>query len=147
MFSTHLGSTIRPVMALAPRTIVAGTEGNGAAQVGEAIDRKGFNSAVLAVPVSAVLTAEATLIVSVVVETAGTADAATWRPLASIAGEELVGGEGGSTETALLEVDLNLLGADRYIRASVTGTLSAAATDTQALAGVMILGGPVVKPV
>jgi len=61
MFSTHLGSTIRPVMALAPRTIVAGTEGNGAAQVGEVIDRKGFNSAVLAVPVSATLAADETV--------------------------------------------------------------------------------------
>lgn len=147
MFSTHLGSTIRPVMALAPRTIVAGTEGNGAAQVGEVIDRKGFNSAVLAVPVSATLAADETLTVGVVVATAGAADAEAWQPLASVAGEELVGGEGGSTETALLEIDLNLLGADRYVRATVTGTLSAAATDTQALAGVMVLGGPVVKPV
>lgn len=147
MFSTHLGSTIRPVMALAPRTIVAGTEGNGAAQVGEVIDRKGFNSAVLAVPVSATLAADETLTVGVVVATAGAADAEAWQPLASIAGEELVGGESGSTETALLEIDLNLLGADRYVRATVTGTLSAAATDTQALAGVIVLGGPVVKPV
>lgn len=147
MFPTHLGATIRPAMALAPLTIVAGTEANGIAQVGNAIDRKEFNAAVLAVPVSATLAADETLTVGAVVATAGTVDASTWKTIATVDNVELVGGEGGTTETALLELDLNLLGADRYVRATVTGTLSAAATDTQALAGVMVLGGPVVKPV
>jgi hypothetical protein len=147
MIQTDVGRYVKSVLALAPVQITAGESGDGQAQNGVAIDRLGYLSAVAVVPVSATLGQGNTLTISAKVQ--DSADGSTgWADYGSGTGNVvLTGGTGGSTETALLELNVNLAGARRYIRVVVTGDLSASSTDTQRFGAVLILGGADVKPV
>ena len=51
------------------------------------------------------------------------------------------GESGGSTETGTVEVDVNLAGANRYIRSQITPNLSASGTDTCEWSAVLVLFG------
>lgn len=147
---SHFGALVKSELALAPRTITALGATNGVAQTGGAVNRDRFNAAVVAIPVSATLAEGKTCTISAAVETAATAAAVTWTPLALVPATVLTGGEDGTTETAILEVDLNLLGADKFVRVSVTSTCSNAVaenTDEQSFGAVLILGGPANTPV
>lgn len=149
-FPSHFGDLVQSRLALGPRTITALGATNGVAQTGVAVDRTGFNAGVVAIPVSATLTEDKTCTVAAVVETAATAAAVAWTPLALVPATVLTGGKDGTTETAVLEVDLNLLGADRFVRVSVTSTCNNAVaqnTDEQTFGAVLILGGSVNAPV
>lgn len=51
------------------------------------------------------------------------------------------GDTGGSTETGTVEYDINLAGADSYVQAQFTPTLSASTTDTAVVAATIVTGG------
>ncbi|MCW5697365.1 MAG: hypothetical protein KIS96_11625 [Bauldia sp.] len=60
---------------------------------------------------------------------------------------QATGESGGSTETGTVELDFDLAGAERYIRAQFTPDLNAANTDTAILTATLILGGFQYNPV
>lgn len=148
MIPTGLGSSVKGILALAPMQITAGDANDGVAQNGPAIDRLGYDSAVLVVPVSAALAEAATLTINARLQES--ADGSTgWVDIPGAVTSNLVltGGVGGSTESGLLELNVNLRPCKRYVRAVITGDLSAATTDTQRFGAVLILGGSAVEPV
>jgi hypothetical protein len=57
------------------------------------------------------------------------------------------GDTGGSTETGVVELDFDLMGARGFLRLQFTPDLSASGTDTAELAAVWILGGADEQPV
>ncbi len=146
MMQTDLGSFVTPKLAIIPVQVTAGA-GNELDVNGPSVDRIGYRAGVLVCPVRATLTAAATFTVSVKVQhsdtgTSGWADFAG--PTSNLV---LTGAADGSTESGLLELNLNLTTAKRYIRAVITGTLSASATDTARAAGAFVLSGAAEKPV
>ena len=139
--TSDLGSGVSSVFALAPNTVTAGGAGDGVAQNGPAIDRRGFYTAVVAVPVEATLGAGETATISVAVETRADSSAA-WEAFASASDVVL---DASGSDAA--ELNLDLSGASAEVRAIVTPTLSAGTTDTAAIAAAMILAGAKEVPV
>lgn len=141
----NIGAFIQLLRASANAALTAGGAGDNTEVVGLTIDRLAFGtamSAVFGISFKAVLAAAATLSLS-------------WRvyhsDAANMAGEAIyvqgaaavvaTGGGGGTTEQGLLECDVTLDGAKRYIRLKFTPDLSAANTDTAECAAVVALGG------
>lgn len=147
MIQTNVGAYVKAALALAPVQIVAGGAGDNVAQNGPAVDRQGFLSAVLAVPIQATLAQAATLTINAKLQ--DSADGATgWTDFAGPTSNlVLTGGAGGSTESGQLELNINLRGARRYVRAVATGDLSAATVDTARFGASIVLGGADSKPV
>lgn len=145
MYNTHFLSMVKPVLGLAPVTATAGGANDNVAQNGVSIDRLDYYSAIVSVPVTATLTASETATVSVKVQ--DSADGSTWADFES--GDDLVltGDVGGSTETDIATLKVNLQGADKYIRVVVTCDLSASATDTATFAAIVDLTGSIENPV
>jgi hypothetical protein len=143
MRPTDLGAEVKSVLALAPVQFVAAGTGDGTAQNGPAIDRTGYQSAVLSVPAAATLAEgkKLTLAVKLQHNSVSTAEDAGWADFASADNLVLTGGTGGTTESGLVELDVNLAGAKQYVRAVITGDLDATATDTQRFGAVLTMGG------
>lgn len=147
MFPQHLGTYIKNELGLAPISITAGDGDDGVAQEGPAVNRLDFYSAVVGVPVTSTLAEGETATIEAEVQ--DSADGSTgWKDHGDAA-EELVltGDTGGSTETGIVELDVDLKAAKKYVRAVVTVTLSASETDTAGFAAIVALGGSVEKPV
>lgn len=141
----NIGSLIAVVRAAANAAATAGSTGDATAVTGVIIDRAAYGfpqSGVLAIPFTATLAAAATLSIGYTVQegnAANLSDAATLKTATAVV--VATGPSGGGTVTGTFEVDLNLAGAGRYIRANFTPDLSAANTDTAALSAVVVLGG------
>ena len=135
-----IGSLIKGAFALIPNVVTAGGGGDGVEQNGAWIDRSGQLSGKLIIAYSTTLTASETLTIAANLQDAsdssGTGAADYGDALASAVIETGVG-----TFTGVLVIDVDLSSADGYVRCQVTPTLSAGATDTVALAAVLVLGG------
>lgn len=144
MYNSHFLSMIKTVTGLTARTITAGGTGDGVAQNGTSIDRQDIYSAIVAVPITAVLAATETATVNVKVQ--DSADNSTFADFASATELVLTGDTGGSTETDIIQLKVNLQGAKRYMRVVVTCDLSATGTDTATFAAVVALTGAIENP-
>jgi hypothetical protein len=105
-------------------------------------------SAVFAIPYTTTLGAAATLIFKSAVIQHGDAsdlsDAVTFATLEDATGTVIATGAG--TFTGCKEYDVDLQGAKQYVRINFTPDLSAANTDTAAVAGVAVFGGSELLP-
>lgn len=145
----NIGAFIASANALIANVVTAGAGGDGAEQSGYWNDRRRKNSAVLVISFTAVLAQGATLSLAANMQDAtdgsgtGAADFGDAVANAVVA----TGGTGGTTEVGTLEIDIDLSSADGWLRGQVTPTLSAANTDTVAIAAVLVLGGADKYPV
>jgi hypothetical protein len=143
----NIGSKIAVVRGAANTAVTAGAGGDNTAVTGVIIDRAALGwpqSCVVAVPYTATLAASQTLSVAITLqsgETSNLADAATFATRANA-----VVATGVGTLTGVVELDVNLSGAGRYVRANFTPDLSASGTDTAALSEVIVFGGQIRLP-
>lgn len=141
----HIGALLSVLRAAANTAATAGGSGDDTLVTGVILDRAGIGypqSAVLAIPFSAVLGEGETLEIGYTVQTGNADNLSDAATLAS--GDKAVvatGPSGGGTVTGTFRVDLPLGGAGRYVRANFTPDLSRANTDTAALSAVLIFGG------
>jgi hypothetical protein len=149
----NIGAFIKAVRAAANTAVTAGGAGDNAAVTGVTIDRLALNlpmSAVFAIAWTATLAAAATLTFKNVVIEHGAAsnmsDAATFATLEDGTGTVIQAGGAGGTFADCKEYDVDLQGAKQYVRIKFTPDLSAANTDTAALAAVAVFGGSQVLP-
>lgn len=146
----NIGSKIAVVRAAANTAVTAGGAGDNAAVTGVIIDRAALGwpqSCVVAVPFTATLAQAATLSLAITLqsgEAANLSDATTFASRAN--GVVATGPTGGGAVTGTVELDVNLSGAGRYVRANFTPDLSAANTDTAALSEVIVFGGQIRLP-
>ena len=121
----------------------AGGSGDAAAANGGWIDRRGFNWLKAGVAYRAVLGVGQTLSLAAKIQDAddssgaGAADFGTAMANAVVA----TGGSGGTTETGVAEIDLDLTMARPWIRLVATPDLNRANTDTAVITGQIALGG------
>jgi hypothetical protein len=143
--NVSIGDKVAVVRAGANLAITAGAGQDGQAQTGVIIDRAAFrwaNSAVVALPYTATLAANETLSVGITVQdgdNSGLSDVGTFRTLPS--GVVATGPSGGGTVSGVVEFNIGLGGAKRYVRVNYTPDLSRANTDTAALSVVAVLAG------
>lgn len=137
-----IGSLVRVDRAAANTAITAGGGGDNTLVTGVIIDRAAIGwpeSAVLAIPFSAVLGAGATLSITPVVQEGNAANLSDAANLAAPGAQVVATGSG--TINGTYELNVSLRGAGRYVRANFTPDLSAANTDTAALSAVLVTGG------
>jgi hypothetical protein len=146
----NIGDKVAVARAAANLAITAGAGQDGQAQTGVIIDRAAFGwaqSAVFAIPYTTTLAATETLSVAMTVqdgENNALSDAGTFATRANAV--VATGPSGGATVTGVVELNVNLSGAKRYVRLNYTPDLSASGTDTAALSGVAVLGGAIRLP-
>jgi hypothetical protein len=146
----NIGGKIAVARAGANTAVTAGGGGDNTAVTGVILDRAAFGwpqSAVFAVPFTTTLAATQSLSLNTVVVQSGEAsnlsDATT---LASRANGIVASSVGGGTVTGVVELDVNLSTAGRYVRFNYTPDLSATGTDTAALSSVAVFGGAIRLP-
>lgn len=124
-----------------------GSGGSGTEVTGETVDRLGFQSAVVAVPFRAVLAEAATL--SLRLRREQSDDGSSWDAAETVSATAVVatGETGGSVEVGVLEADQDLDAVKRYVRYSVTPTLSAPTTDACEWGASVALGSAADFPV
>mgnify|MGYP001582821430 CR=1 FL=1 len=149
MRATALIAEIKTVAMGCATTLTAAGSGDNTELTGEVIDRLGFESCVVAVPFKAVLATAESL--ALTIKVAESEDGSTFGSDETIASAVTVvtQASGGTThDTYFLNVNLSGVGAPRkrYLKFKLTPNLSASATDTAVVAGLVILGGAVVKP-
>lgn len=141
----NIGALISVARMLGNTALTAGGSGDDTAVTGAIIDRAdhGFpQSAVLAIPYTATLAAGETLSIAYTIQSGNAANLSDAETLASAASAVVATGpNGGGTVAGVLEVDLFIGGAGRYVRANATPDLSASGTDTAAVSGVLVMGG------
>lgn len=145
----NIGSKIAVVRGAANTAATAGGSGDNTAVTGAIIDRAALGwpqSCVVAVPFTATLAAAATLSVAVTLQSGEAANLSDAASFATRSGVVATGPAGGGTVTGTVELDVNLSGAGRYVRANFTPDLSAANTDTAALSEVIVFGGQIRLP-
>jgi hypothetical protein len=147
----NIGGRIAVVRAAANTAVTAGGGGDNTAVTGVIIDRAAFGwpqSAVFAIPFTTTLAATQSLAINSCVvqsgENSGLSDATT---LATRPNGNVATSSGGGTVTGVVEFDVNLSGAGRYVRFNYTPDLSASGTDTAALgSAVAVFGGAIRLP-
>lgn len=124
--------------------VTAGGSGDGVEQDGDAwIDRQGFDSCKVVVSWEAVLAHGETLTLAGNLQDAtdnsgtGVADHGDALASAVVATAD----SGGSTERGTTEFDVDLTGANQFIRPQFTATMSASGTDTAQVMATVIMGG------
>lgn len=147
----NIGDLISTARATAAATATAGGSGDNTAVTGVVIDRAAHGwaqSAVFVVPFTTTLAAAATLSVVMTVQdgdAANLSDAASFATRANAV--VATGPAGGGTVTGVVELNVNLSGAKRYVRLNFTPDLSAANTDTAALGSALaVFGGAIRLP-
>lgn len=129
-------------------TATAGGTGDATEVSGAYVNRDGFESAKMIIAYKAVLAQAATLSLAANIQDAtdgsgtGVADFGDALANAVIA----TGETGGSTEEGVVEIDVDLNMANKFIRSQVTPNLSAANTDTCTIAVTWVLGGARILP-
>lgn len=152
LFPNDIDAVLAQKNAIVIPTITAAGTGDNTQADGLAIDRKDATSASIAIVAKATLAATKTLTVKLVVQ--DSADGVTFADVA--AGLQpggsanstvmtLTGAAGGSTESGLYQLGINLSSLKRYIRVRLTPDLNATGTDTATVAAVVSLGGLVVE--
>lgn len=124
-------------------SVTAGAGTDGAEVSGPWVDRQGFDSAKIVIAYETVLAHGETLTlagnIQDATDNAGTSSADHGDTLASAV--QATADSGGSTENGVAEFDVDLSGANQFIRAQFTPTMSAAGTDTANCMAVVLLGG------
>ncbi len=133
---------------------MAGSGADGTEQFGNAQDRLALGtvaslyfSCLVSVVVTAVLAATETA--TIVAKLQESVDLAFTIPIdfedpndkVAATGTLVLTSIGGGTERGVLQFNVNLMTANRFIRMAVTPTLSRAVTDTAAIAGALVFGG------
>lgn len=143
-----VGNYITSRRALNINTVTAGGGADNVAQNGIAINRLGFLSMLVNVLITAALASAQSVAVACKVQ--DSADGSTdWQDLAGASGSSAVSVtvSDGADENGLLEMNVNLAGARKFVRIVVTPNCSAANTDTATIGGIVNLGGSDVTPV
>ncbi len=127
----------------------AGAAGDNTEVDGAWVDRLGFGSMKVAIPFSVTLGDGETLSIAANMQTAsdasgtGAQDYATALPATTVA----TGAAGGSTETGVVEMDVDLSSAGPFVRVQFTPSFSAGGADNADLAAVYIVTGATDNPV
>jgi hypothetical protein len=144
-FQRNVGSFILPIAGLAAQTVTAGGGADGVAQNGITFDRNSLQDGVLSAlfVLHAELALGASDTATALIAFQDSADGSTWAtydpgPPDDYAAEVTAVNADGHR---VFKRKIQLGGARRYVRAVVTVTLSAAATDTAKIDGLFILGG------
>jgi len=143
----NIGGQIAVVRAAANTAVTAGGGGDNTAVTGVIIDRAALGwpqSCVVAVPFTATLASAQTLSLAITVQSGEAPNLSDASTLATRANGVVATGAG--TVTGTVELDVNLSGAGRYVRANFTPDLSASGTDTAALSEVIVFGGAIRLP-
>ena len=143
------GALIAARYGIAGVDVTAGGAGDAAEVDGAWIDRLGFASLKVIIAFTATLAAGETLAIAANLQDAGAVDGTGAADFGTALAPtvQATGGAGGSTETGVLELDVDLSAADRYVRVRFTPDLSAATTDGAELAAVYVLAGATENPV
>lgn len=132
--------------------VTAAGAGDNTEASGAWIDRGGFESAKITIIGQTTLAEDETLAIVAAnmqdaSDSSGT-DAADYGTAYAPSAETVTntGGSGGSTEDVAIEFDVDLVGADEFVRFQVTPNMSASATDTATLQVAIHLGGNRTEP-
>lgn len=146
----NIGALLRTVIASAPAAITAGGAGDNVAVTGLKIDRLDPNngalahSAQLSILFAATLAQAATLSLGTL-KVEDSADGVNWNATAFATftdpGVVATGPNGGGAVDGQASVNVELSGAQRFVRFDWTPNLSAANTDVATLLGAAVLGG------
>lgn len=140
-----IGDLVTVRRAAANTAVTAGGSGDNTEVVGVTIDRAAIRfpqSAVVAISFTATLAAAATLTIAWDIDEGNASDLSDAAVLASAAAVVVATGpSGGGTVTGTFEANVPMMGAGRYVRLNFTPNLSAANTDTAALAAAIVFGG------
>lgn len=145
---SDIGARLAARHANAGTDVTAGGAGDGVEVDCAYVDRRGFASMKAVIVYTATLSAGETLSIA-----ANLQDDADGVGVGADYGTALAntvvatGGAGGSTETGVVELDVDLRGAKQFTRLQFTPDLSAANTDTAEIAAVYVLGGSADDPV
>jgi hypothetical protein len=145
----NIGSQIAVVRGAANTAVTAGGVGDATAVTGVIIDRAELGwpqSCVVAVPFTTTLAATQSLSLAITVQSGEAANLSDATTFATRANGIVASSVGGGTVTGTVELDVNLSGAGRYVRANFTPDLSASGTDTAALSEVIVFGGQIRLP-
>lgn len=149
MTRSDIGANLAAKYAVAGTDVTAGGSGDGTEVDGAWIDMQDFGSSKIVIAYTATLADGETLSIAANAQDAtdssgtGAADFGTAYSSTVVA----TGDTGGSTETGVVELDLDVTEANRYVRVQFTPTMSAATTDTAELAAVYVVGGADRNPV
>lgn len=146
----NVGALLRTLIASAPAAIIAGGAGDNTAVTGLSLDRLDPNngslahSAQLSVLFAATLGQGNTLSLGTL-KVEDSADGVNWNVAAFTTfadpGVVATGPNGGGTVDGQASVNVELSGAQRFVRFDWTPNLSAANTDVATLLGAAVLGG------
>lgn len=128
-------------------TSVAGAASDNAKKTSAAIDRLDFGSCKLDIVYSGTLAEGKTLSFTVDVTDCATSGGSYASYSAVAKTVYATGGSSGSTETGIITLDVNLAGADRYLKIDITSDLSATGTDTAFYCAGLTLADPDSVPV
>ena len=156
---TDVGSRIKGFQANAQATaagvavvLTAGATEDGVKVTGTTLDRATpggvrYDSTALEVSGLATLAQDETL--SFAVEYQDSADGSTWNTAVALQASTVAatGGTGGSNETVMVELDLDMSDLERYVRFNVTPAMSAASADTAVWSACAVFGGADILPV
>ena len=152
LFPNDIDGQLSQKLGVVIPTITAAGSGDNTEVDGPSIDRKNATSMSVAIVAKAVLAATKTLVVKATVQ--DSADGTSFEDVAAALQPggaanstvmTLTGASGGSTESGVYQLGVNLASLRRYVRIQVLPDLNAANTDTATLAGVVSLGGLVVE--
>lgn len=149
----NIGAFLHAAAGGALDSIVAGGGGNGVQVQGSSVDRVAQNlplSASILYVISATVASAKTLTLAYNIQ--HSVDNSTWvdfqdtdpsspgAPLNQIAATVEIAGTGAAVNIVVKQ-DVNLLGANQYVRVQYTPTLNATSTDVATIAPVWVLGG------
>lgn len=137
------GAWYKPVYSRAAVAVTAGGTGDATEADGGWIDRQGFDSLDAVIAFTTALAADQTLTIAANfqdADTIGGSGAADFGE-AHAATVYATGDSGGSTETGVAQIGIDLTMARRYVRIQFTPNLSRANTDTANLQQTYILAG------
>ncbi len=138
-----VGSLLAARFSSAGTDVTAGGSGDATEVDGAYIDATDFESCKVIIAYTATLAENDTISIAAnlqdATDIAGTGVADFGTALASTI--QATGGSGGSTETGVVELDLDLSASRGFIRLQFTPDMSAASIDVAELASVIVLGG------
>jgi hypothetical protein len=137
----NIGDLIKTQYVLMGSATAGGT-GDATEIAGTVINRDGYLSGVLAVPYTATLAADKSL--KLTISVAESSDGTNFDTAVKLKDAVTVAtgkATTGSTETGLVEIDINLSGYKNYVKFSVTPDLTATGTDTCLVGATFALGG------
>lgn len=141
------GAYMKPVRAGAEVDVTAAGSGDATEVDGAWIDTKGYESLEFILSYTATLQADETMTFAANVQDAdtiggsGAADVATTHLSAMAATTVATGDSGGSTETGVHSIGIDLTMCKRFVRVQWTPNLSASGTDTAKIGSLYVLGG------